>query len=410
MPTKVIMPKVGLTVTEGTLVKWLVGEGTAVSKGQPLAELESDKAVFQVEAPADGIMARIVVPEGETVEMAEVIAWITAPGEDLGSLDPPPGSGDAAETARKAAGKTDDGSPPAREGPITGRMKVSPAARKTAEEAGLDLSKVHGTGPGGRVVLADVEAALAERGAPVAAPTSGQGRDTNGAGDEIVPVAGIRAVIARRMSESHQTAARVTLTAEVDATEFVRLRERLNVEAQTRGVTSVSYTDLLVKVAALALREHPGMNTRLVGSEIHRLSDINIGIAVDTDRGLLVPVVRDAAQKSVLQIASDSMALVQRAQSGRYLPDDSAGGTFTITNLGMYGVEAFTPIINLPQCAILGAGRIKRKPVVVGDEIVIRPMVWLSLAFDHRLTDGAPAARFLQYVRRLVEDPYLLVL
>jgi len=455
MPTKIIMPKLGLTMTEGKLVRWLTREGEAVSKGQPVAEIETDKITTQIESPADGILGQIVVPEGKTVNVAEVIGWIVAPGEA------PPTMAESAESeavkestqapsrqaprartrekkpkatpnARRLAKELgidlsqvtgtgpggritgDDVQNYARQREETGRIKASPIARKMAAEAGLDLRSIQGTGPGGRIVRADVEAALAARAKREPAPPSEPTPATTEIPPitttaKVTPLAGVRAVIAERMSESHRTTARVTLTTEVDATELVRWREQLKDEAQKQGEPAVSYNDLLAKIAAVALREHPDVNARLVGEEIHQLAEINIGIAVDTDRGLLVPVVRNVDRKSLREISREARELIQRARTGASLPDDLTGGTFTITNLGMLEIDAFTPIINLPECAILGVGRIKEKPVVRDGEIVIRAMLWLSLTFDHRLVDGAPAARFLQRIKQLIEQPYRLI-
>lgn len=224
-------------------------------------------------------------------------------------------------------------------------------------------------------------------------------------------MSGVRAVIAERMSLSARTAAHVTLTTEVDATELVRLREQIKEETQKTLGFSISYNDIMVAIVARALREHPNLNATLAGEEIRLLETINVGVAVDTERGLLVPVIKEADRKGIDQIAREFRDLVERGLAGTLLPDDLTGGTFTITNLGMYEIDAFTPIINPPECAILGVGRIVAKPVVLGtEEVVVRRMMYLSLSFDHRIVDGAPAARFLQRIKQLVERPYLLFL
>jgi pyruvate dehydrogenase E2 component (dihydrolipoamide acetyltransferase) len=220
----------------------------------------------------------------------------------------------------------------------------------------------------------------------------------------VIPFTGIRALIAGRMAASHSQTAPVTLTAEADATALVELRRQLAAD----GV-AVSYNDLLLYVLAKALREHPRLNTSLDGETIRVWRRIDIGLAVDTERGLLVPVVRDVASKGLAQLAAETQALIQRAQAGRCTPDELTGGTFTLTNLGMFGIDAFTPLINLPETAILGVGRIKARPTVIGDQIVARQTAWLSLTFDHRLVDGGPAARFLQRVVQLAEKPHLLM-
>lgn len=425
MATRIIMPKLGLTMTEGKLVKWLVQVGDTLSAGQPVAEIETDKIVTEVESPASGVLGKAVVAEGATVPVAEPIGWIVAPGEALPASEATPaeGPGSAVAATVSAEGVPPRAAPVGEADDAQGReLRISPIARNLAREVGLDLRAVKGTGPGGRIVLEDVKAALAEReksteAAPVAPaiPASVSCAIPTGAASapapiaQVMPMSGVRRIIAERMAESHRTAAAVTLTTEVDATELVRLREQLKAEAERRDEASVSYTDVLVKAAAYALNRHPDLNARIMGDEIHRLAEVNIGVAVDTDRGLLVPVIRAADRKSILDIARESTQLLKRARSGTSMPDDLTGGTFTVTNLGMFGVDAFTPIINLPECAILGMGRILRKPVAMGDEVVVRPMASLSLTFDHRLVDGAPAARFLQCVAQLIEQPYLLL-
>ena len=271
---------------------------------------------------------------------------------------------------------------------LAAQPKATPVARRVAEQIGVDLRAVSGTGPGGRITKADIVGATL-----VIAPPA--------------PLSGVRGVIARRMFEGHTTTAPVTLTMEADATEFVALRERLKASMADELGFNIGYNDLLIKLVAHALRRFPYMNARLEGETIRQLADVHIGLAVDTERGLLVPVVRDADRKGLTDVARELCALVERARAGKATPDDLSGSTFTITNLGMYDVDGFTPIINLPEIAILGVGRIKPRPAVVDGAVCVRQMMWLSLTFDHRLVDGAPAARFLQYVKNLIEDPYL---
>ena len=274
---------------------------------------------------------------------------------------------------------------------------------------------VAGTGPGGRVTREDVEQALAGRSVeePAKAPASSlsvvpaQPRlpaDDNSELLETIPMRSVRAVIANRMHQSHSQTAPVTLTAEADATALVALRTQLAAD----GV-SASYNDFLLRILARALAEYPRMNASLLGDEIKLWRRIDIGLAVDSERGLLVPVVRGVDRKGLAELAKETKVLAERARSGQCTPEELTGGTFTLTNLGMYGIDAFTPIINLPECAILGVGRIQRRPVMDGDAVVGRDLVWLSLTFDHRLVDGGQAARFLQRVVQLVEKPHLLM-
>jgi len=307
------------------------------------------------------------------------------------------------------------------------QARATPLAQKIAAEAGIDLRELKGTGGGGRVTREDVTRALTPAApAPSApAPALAAPAPAAPAAPEFVPLAesipdvlkrvpltGVRKIIAERMGKSVHTTARVTLVMEMDATEFVAMRERLKAKVAEAWGFAPGYNDLLAKVVALALRQYPYMNARLTEDAIEHVGHVNMGMAVDTERGLLVPVIRDADRKSLRQFGSDFRQMVERARVGRSLPDDLAGGTFTITNLGMYEVDAFTPVINLPEAAILGVGRIAPKWVYRADSPnapVLRQTWTLSLVFDHRLIDGAPAARFLQYVKNVVEEPYLLL-
>ena len=275
---------------------------------------------------------------------------------------------------------------------------ISPVARRMAEDAGLDWRggpgrrPLSGSGPGGRIMRQDIAQALDEK--------------VMEAGDvlESIPLTGVRALIAERMAASSASTASVTLNSEADATAMVALRRQLAGE----GI-EISYNALLLHMLGRALREHPRMNASLAGDAIQVWKGIHVGLAVDSGRGLLVPVVRDVDGKGLSQLENEIRALAGRARTGRCTPQELQGGTFTLTNLGMYGIDSFTPIINLPECAILGVGRIKTRPAFAGDEVVARQMVWLSLTFDHRLVDGAPAARFLQRVVQLIEHPHLLL-
>jgi pyruvate dehydrogenase E2 component (dihydrolipoamide acetyltransferase) len=310
--------------------------------------------------------------------------------------------------------------------------KATPVAQRMAAVEGVDLRGVSGTGPGGKIVKEDVErtlkpaetasaavgaapivtAALPVAAAPLADATieNQKLKITNPAEVvERIPFKGVRAIIAERMGASVHTTARVTLMMEVDATEFVAARTRLKERVEKEWGFAPGYNDLLAKIVVTALRQFPYMNARLASDAIEIMGHVNLGMAVDTERGLLVPVVRYAETKNLRQFGTEFRELVERARKGRSLPDDISGGTFTITNLGMYDVDAFTPVINLPEAAILGVGRIAPKPAVHGNAVEIRQMMALSLAFDHRLVDGAPAARFMQSIKQMVEEPYLLL-
>ena len=466
MPFEVKMPQLGLTMETGTVVNWLVGVGDPFTPGQEILEVETDKATVAVEAHHGGVMARVLVPAGQEVAVGTTLAVALAPGETLPpdwelskmepvAVDDVDGEVQASWKARAmareagvdlrslagsgaggrivAADVTQALAAPSAEAPVS--PAASPVAAQLAAALGLDLSRIVGNGPQGRIVQADVIAAASTlirgRAAPGLAPAPRPGEAAAGVAG-VIPLTGVRGTVSERMATSARTTARVTLFREVDATAMMDLRARF----KAQGVP-VSYNDILTRICASALREHPEANARIGDGQaelqrspygrIEQLDCIHLGIATDTDRGLLVPVVHHADTLTIPQIAAESARLIEAARSGRCLPDDLSGGTFTITNLGMLGVEGFTPVINLPECCILGVGRIVRKPVVVdslrfpgagideadgnhpGDTVVVRPMMTLSLAFDHRVIDGAPAARFLERVAQLIQDPVLLL-
>jgi pyruvate dehydrogenase E2 component (dihydrolipoamide acetyltransferase) len=395
--TEVILPKLGQTMEEGTIVEWLKQEGEPVQRGEVLFMVETDKATLEVEASARGFLRKILVPVGETVPVLTVVALITKTlDEDLSAYEP---QFRVAEAAQPATSEPETLKPEP-------RVFASPRARRLAREKGVDLALVTGSGPDGRIVERDVTAYL--EALPRAIPSAPAPARAAKAVAE-VPMSGVRAVIAQRMHESHQTTAPVTLTTEADATAFVELRERLKASLAAELGFNIGYNDLFIKLVAHALRQFLYMNARLEGEVIRQLREIHVALAVDTDRGLLVPVVRSADRKGVAEIAREVRELVERARTGKALPDELSGSTFTITNLGMHEINAFTPIINLPETAILGVGRIKARPAVVEGELCVRRTMWLSLTFDHRLVDGAPAARFLQRIKQLVENPVLLL-
>ncbi|HLG50700.1 MAG TPA: dihydrolipoamide acetyltransferase family protein [Chloroflexota bacterium] len=403
MAVEVKLPQLAASMADGVISRWLKSVGEPVKKGEPLFEVESDKVTTEVEAPADGILRRIQVPEGQRVDVGTVLAIIGGPDEAI----PEPDGGAAVTitaTSTPTAAPSESGG---RVGESEGRIFVTPRARKVAAELGIALERITGTGPGGRIlerdVLAAAEAARTAAAAPpppLAVPTAPSG--------QIRPLTAMRRTIAERMVRSQQTVAEVTLTTEVEMTEVVKLREQVNSEWQKVHGIKVSYTDVIVRAAARALREHPTLNASFAEDGIHLHGEINIGLAVAIEDGLVVPVIRHADQKSLLEIAQTVRALAERARAGQLSRDDLSGGTFTITNLGMFGVETFTPIINWPECAILGVGQVAERAVARSGQLAVRPTMWLSLTFDHRIVDGAPAAQFLQRVKQLLESPYLL--
>ncbi|MCX6032916.1 MAG: dihydrolipoamide acetyltransferase family protein [Chloroflexi bacterium] len=452
MTTEVLVPPLGQTVDTLTLLSWYKNEGDAVRQGEPLFVVETDKASLDVEAPATGILRQVMAQPGDQVKVLSAIAVVDVPGMTV------PGTSQSARhveprafvsprarrladgegvslAAVKATGPEDAiierdvraylarreadtiGDRPGL--PDASAPAISPVARRMAEEAGLDWHAFPGTGPRGQVTREDVEKRMAadKRMEPGTQPVPSSSPEFPQAPSfrpptSSLPLSGARAVIAERMAASHTQTAPVTLTAEADATALVELRRQLAAD----GV-AVSYNDLFLYVLAKALTEHPRLNASLDGNAIKLWQQIDIGLAVDAERGLLAPVVRDVAHRRLAQLAAETAALTERARAGKCTADELRGSTFTLTNLGMFGIDAFTPIINLPECAILGVGRIKAQPALARSEsgqsvemkIVERLMVWLSLTFDHRLVDGGPAARFLQRVVQLVERPHLLM-
>jgi pyruvate dehydrogenase E2 component (dihydrolipoamide acetyltransferase) len=390
MPVYFSMPKLGLNMTQGVIVRWLVGEGDQVEAGKPVLEIETDKATQELEAPGTGILARILKNVGDVVPCNDVIAVILAPGETMpASIPATIGDGIAQKIELTLQPSANEAPQAVETSSEETRINISPVARALAEELGVDISKI--VPRGGRIKREDVLAAHeAQKSQPSKAPIS----EIRTAGPSL------RKKIAEHMSQSARTVARVGLTLEADA--------RLLVEWRNRSKTSenqVSYNILLAKIVAKALQEFPYMNSQWINDEVIQNPEINIGIAVDTDRGLVVPVLKSVNQKDVNTLQQELNAASQRALRGRSLVSDFEGGTFTITNLGSSEIESFLPIINVPECAILAVGAIQRKPVVndAGDGILIRPRLTLTLAFDHRLTDGGPAAKFLQRIKHLIE-------
>jgi pyruvate dehydrogenase E2 component (dihydrolipoamide acetyltransferase) len=418
MITNIIMPALGDTMNEGTIVAWCKREGEWVDKGEPLFEVLTDKANIEVEAMASGYVRRILHDEGQTVPVTQTIAYLSPSLEE-----PLPGEATREVTEQEEPKDTRQAAPGPSIRRDTPKVFASPRARRLADETGVDLRLVTPSSRSGRIVEADVrrfieqQAVLvqavpppqvpAERPTAVTGPIPAVPRPPapESAG-QAIPLTGVRKLIADRMAASHRDVARVTLFAEADATELVALRQRLN---QVQPDLKLTYTDLLVAIVAAALRQHPVVNSTLTGDEIRLHDAIHIGIAVDTDRGLLVPVLHDADRKGLAQIASEARDLVERGRTGRLGPDELRGGTFTITNLGLYDIDGFTPIVNPPEAAILGVGRIGLQPVVRDGQVVPCQTVILSLSFDHRVVDGGPAARFLQTIKRLVEEPALLL-
>ena len=413
-----------MTMEEGIISKWLVEEGDPVTKGQVIVEFETDKINAEIEAPADGVIGGIAARAGESVKVQGIVAYVLAEGEELPAAEPAaePVSETAAPPPPVAPAPQPVVTPPAQPvqsvsqavpvaaqvaQPVGGRIKASPLARRLAAEFGVDIALLQGSGPGGRIVAKDVHASA--DGARVAAPAPVPVPAAAPAAASAVPIAGMRKVIADRMMQSLSTMAQLTLVTEVDATRFVELRNDLASQHEDALGFRISFNDLLARIVTRALVEHPHMNASLSGDEIVNNEHVNIGLAVEVPDGLVVPNVKNAQNMQLVELASAFRKLIAEISGGDLNLNDLSGGTFTITNLGALGIDAFTPVINPPECAILGVGRIIAKPAVVDGEIAVRQMMTLSLTFDHRLNDGAPAARFLQRISQLIEQPYLLI-
>jgi len=445
MATKIIMPKLGMAMAEGVVAKWNKRDGDQVKKDEEIAVIMSKKITYKLTAPEAGLL-RILVREKETRPINSTLAFITAPGEPLPSVEeagaPVAPSSGAASVATPAAPSAPSAPPSAKAGfvlaspaarrlakekgidlaQVTGsgadgmvtesdltrfieasakaaappEVLATSAARKLAEQRGLNLAEVSGTGIGGRITEQDILAFEAQAQAPAPSPAAPSAA-------RVLPFAGMRQAIAEHMVESLHNMAQLTMMMEADVTELVRLREQVKADFE------VTYTDLMVKAVAKTLKRHPILNATLIGDEMHQLESIHIGVAVALQEGLIVPVVRDADKRSVQEIAQEVRRLAQGARENTLSVDEVTGSTFTLTNLGNYGIDGFTPIINAPEAAILGVGRIVERVVVHEDQIARRKTMVLSLTIDHRLVDGAPGAEFMQSLRELLENPYRLL-
>jgi pyruvate dehydrogenase E2 component (dihydrolipoamide acetyltransferase) len=431
---EVTMPRLSDTMEEGTISAWLKQPGEQVSKGDVIAQIETDKATMDLTAFEAGTLQEILAPEGTTVAIGKPVARIgsgKAAPPATPEVTPPAAEETGSETpqtpeARENVGEAPEPTASASQQPeITaeqpspsessnGKVRASPMARHIAAEHGLDLSGIAGSGPQGRVIRADVEAALggqceAPETAPQHQPPPPQPAQA-GEGDERVSLSQMRRTIARRMAESTRTVPHFYLTTVVDATELGALRKQINELATTADAgIKISFNDLIVKGAALAIRKVPEVNVSFAEDSLIRHSRVHVGIAVATERGLIVPVVRDADQKSVGQIARESRDLAERANAGKLQPPEYSGGTFSVSNLGMFGVEQFQAVINPPESAILAVGAITREPAEYQGEIALRDRLRLTLSVDHRALDGAMGARYLQALKVLLEKPMLLL-
>lgn len=401
MATQVIMTKLGLTMKEGTVVNWLKKEGERVEKGEPLLEVETEKISSELEAPASGILLKITAQKGATVPVSGLLGIIGEPGEDVSSIQ-----NNVVKAEISAARPETEALKPVEVEVSPEKMRISPLARKIAEEQKVDLTKVTGTGPDGRIVKEDVLRAIgkAEAVGPSAPSLSKEGVEVA----EIIPLVGTRKTIADRLSQSYNSAVHTTVMTEVDMTDASNFRKDLLVKVKEKTGVSLTYTCMIVKAAALALREHKIVNSTLEGHEIKILKNVNVGVAVDVEEGLIVPVIRGADQESLCEIAALLAKLAEKARNRTLSMEEVSAGTFTVTNLGMLGVHTFIPIINPPQAAILGVGAIEDRPAIVRGRIEARSRLNLSLVYDHRIINGAEAARFLQTMKQILENPSTL--
>jgi pyruvate dehydrogenase E2 component (dihydrolipoamide acetyltransferase) len=408
MASQVTLPRLGQGMESGTIVRWLKSEGDPVEKGEPLYELDTEKVTQEVEAEASGTLLKILVPEGE-VAVGKTVAIIGEPGEEVPEVEvdepaavqaPPkaePEPKEAPERAEEAAAEQEPEPTPAAARTNGGRIKASPLARRIARERGIDLSALSGTGPEGRIVAEDVERAAVSppKAAPAAPAPSGE--------VERVELTSLRKTVARRMTEAWTAPAfQITMSAEMTRAQelLARLVERYPDERPT-------VTDILTKVCALALMRHREVNALYAGDAVELYPSANVGIAVATERGLLVPVIPRCEARTVAEIAAARADVVSRAREGKLQVADLEGGTFTISNLGMYGVEQFVAVLNPPQAAILAVGAIEDRAVARDGEVVVRPMLTMTLTCDHRTIDGATASDFLRTVKEFLEEPGL---
>ncbi len=408
MAVRVIMPKLGLTMTEGKIVRWLKEEGDPIKKGEPLLEIMTEKIVTEVESPGDGILVKILSFPEEVVQVTDVIAIIAPQGENVDAMiqeieaektstEGAPAPVEAVVQEEKAPAAVEE------EVAVAGRVKASPLARRIAREKGIfdKLERIKGTGPGGRIVKKDVLAYAEKEKTELTVPATTVETRTE-------PLTALRQAIATRMSASWQTP-HFYLETEIDAGPLLEMRVKIN-EALKKDNLKITVTDLLVKIVAFVISENRYMNASYTKEGIVYPGEINTGVAVAIDEGLIVPVVKNADKKGIRQISQENRGLIAKAKENKLGLDDITGGTFTISNLGMFPVDAFTAIINPPEAAILAIGQVVEKPVCVNGEIKARTCMRITLGLDHRAIDGAQGARFLAALKETLENPLLLSL
>jgi pyruvate dehydrogenase E2 component (dihydrolipoamide acetyltransferase) len=433
--TKVYMEALSPTMEEGTLVSWLKNEGDEVKEGDVLAEVETDKATMELAARGAGVLRKRFIGEGDTAEVGKMIAIVAGEDEDISDLEgdvagggSPEAEAGKDEVQAKAQEPEEDEEETREERPAgarqkeepeqeaqpargDGRVKASPLARRLADEAGVDLGGIKGSGPGGRIIKRDIEAA-AEGGAPAkeeAAPAEVPSFEVEeGEAYRDVKLTQMRKTIAKRLTQSIGPVPHFFLTREVDMGQAMSLRKRINARYEEKGI-KVSPNDLIIRAVAAALKKHPMVNAAWTGEAIRQHGVVHIGVAVAVEEGLITPVIRHADKKGVTQIAQEVRELAGRARDKKLKPEEYTGSTFSISNLGMFGIEEFTAVINPPEAAILAVGTVQEKPVVVDGEVTVRPRMRITLSCDHRVIDGATGAQFLQTLVDNLEDPMMML-
>lgn len=440
MATKVIMPKLSPTMEEGQLSRWLKKEGDKVSMGEPLAEIDTDKATMEMQALGNGVLRKILISEGASAPLGQLIAIIGEPDEDISSLlseapaiqqtkAPEPATTETAEpeaspaAVPEADGKTDvqvsgngGGAPKPAEVASTGRLIVSPLAARMAAEAGLDLRSISGSGPGGRIIKRDIEGLIAEgKSAAAASPSSSpQLRAIDGGAAQKLaastyhdePITEMRRTIAKRLVTSLGPIPHFFLTTEIEMDRAAEMRSAIK---ELEPDLKISVNDIIIKVAAAALIQHRQVNASFQEKSVRYYDHADIGVAVAIDDGLITPIVRSADLKSLSEIAAEVRDMAERARHRKLRPEEFMGATFSVSNLGMFGIDEFTAVINPPEGAILAVGAMSPKPVVRNGEIVVRQMMRVTLSCDHRVIDGATGAKFLQTFKKILENPLFLV-
>jgi len=421
MPTKVRMEALSPTMEEGQVVKWLKSEGDSVTSGDIIAEIETDKATMELSARGDGVLRLILVAEGATAPVGDVIAVIAGPDEDISQFGASAGAGGPAEAADTAPPVAAPAQPsdaaaeapaaptteaPTLEGPPAvegGRIKASPLAKRLAADAGLDLSAVSGSGPAGRIVKRDIEVALTE-GVAAPAPSPVPSALTSAADYEDLSLSQMRKTIARRLTESIGPVPHFFLTIDVDMGRAIEARHSINAMLEKEG-RKISLNDLIIRATAAALRRHPACNAHWLGDAIRRFNRVHIGVAVAVEDGLITPIVRDADAKGVAQIGAEVREMAGRARERKLKPEEYTGATFSISNLGMFGIHEFTAVINPPEAGILAIGGVEETPVVENGQVVVRSRMRITMSCDHRVIDGATGAAFLATLREMLEEP-----